>query len=473
MMDMNRKSHRLEESTRQQSVLLVSADEESIFRDDLKSNRQRRERSIALLQLLWQRRIYLLKLFGCGFLASLLIAFLIPSKFESTARLMPPDQTSGSGGLAMLAGLAGKGSDAVSGLSGMMGDVLGLKTSGDLFVGVLQSRTVQDDLISKFSLRKVYRVRDWDDARKILTTRTDVNVEKKSGIITIQVTDKKPERASEMGEEYIKELNWVMTQLNTSAAHRERVFLEDRLQQVKVDLETAERDFSQFASKNAALDVPAQGKAMVEATADLEGQLIAARTEEQGLKQIYTDGNIRVRSIQARIDELQKQLVKLGGGNTNGDVTAPGNDVAASLYPSIRQLPLLGVTYADLLRRSKIQEAIYETLTQQYELAKLQEAKELPSVKVLDPPNVPEKKIFPPRGLFAVLGGTIALVIGVGWMLLYSRWHRIDPQDPARIFARQVVNDVRTSFIRGSRNGSPSNEVPALSQSNENKTRDE
>ena len=137
---------------------------------------------------------------------------------------------------------------------------------------------MQNDLVAKFNLRSVYGERHLVDARKELTRRTDVSIDRKSGILTIQVTDHDPKRATAMAQEYVAQLNNVVTQLNTSSAHRERMFLEARLEQVKTDLESAEGDFSKFASKNAAIDIKEQGKAMVEAAAVLEGQLIAAQT---------------------------------------------------------------------------------------------------------------------------------------------------------------------------------------------------
>src|SRR6185312_14547545 len=121
------------------------------------------------------------------------------------------------------------------------------------------------------------------------------------------------------------------------------------------------------------------GKAMVDAAAALQGQLIAAQAQLSGLQQIYTDNNVRVRAAEAHVEELQKKLNELGGAGTQSDLESNN-----SLYPSIRKLPLLGVTYADLYRQTKIQETVYELLTQQYELAKMQEAKEIPTVKVLD-----------------------------------------------------------------------------------------
>ena len=181
-----------------------------------------------------------------------------------------------------------------------------------------------------------------------------------------------------MAEEYVSELNSVVSQLTTSSAHRKRMFLKGRLGQVKQDLEDAEKDFSQFASKNATIDIKEQGLEMVEGAASLEGQLIAAQSELEGLKQIYADNNVRVRSLKARISELQDRLRQIGGKQEiASDAT---NSDSTDLYPSIRKLPLLGVTYSDLYRRTRVEEAIFETLTQEYELAKVAEAKEIPTV---------------------------------------------------------------------------------------------
>lgn len=397
---------------------------------------QSRDRIIACITRLWDQRKMLAKFLGWGTVVGLLFAVLIPSRYASTTRLMPPDPPSGQG-MALLAGIAGKMGASLSALGG---DLLGMNTSADLFSGVLQSRTVQNDLISKFDLRKVYGERRWVDARKELARRTDISIDRKSGILTIQVADHDPKRATAMAQEYVSQLNSVVTQLNTSSANRERIFLEGRLGQVKAELESAESDFSKFSSKNAAIDIKEQGKAMLAAAAVLEGQLIAAQTELQGLRQIYTDQNIRVRATQARVDELRRQILKMSGKQEPDGSSPPKED---DLYPSLRRLPLLGVTYADLYRRMKVQETVFETLTQQYEIAKVQEAKEVPSVKVLDPAEIPERKVFPPRVLMTFLGSVLSLVIGVIWICAAHGWEKTDPQDPGKLLVLTMVRSVK------------------------------
>ncbi len=268
---------------------------------------------LAYLRLLWEHRRFLLRAGICAVVASTLLAFLIPASYESVTKLMPPEGQSGSGAglLAAMAGRAGGG----AGLSGIAGDLLGVRNSGALFVGILGSQTVEDRLIEQFNLRHVYRVSKMEDAREKLSQHTSLAEDRKSGIITIAVTDHDPQRAAVIARAYVTELDRLVAEVSTSSARRERIFLEERVHDVKGDLDAAARKFSDFASKNTAIDIPAQGKAMMEAAANLQGQLIAAQSELSGLQQMYTSNNVRVRSLEARVNELRRQLDKLGGSD--------------------------------------------------------------------------------------------------------------------------------------------------------------
>ncbi len=400
------------------------------------------------LWLLWGHRRWMSRVAVYALLASTVIAFLIPARYRSTSQLMPPDSQSVSGLATAVAAMSG----SAGGLGGIAGELLGLKSTSDTFVGILTSRTVQDKLIQQFDLQKLYWDRRMEDARIDLAENTSISVDRKSQIISITVTDKSPQRAAAMTQAYVEELNRLVAELSTSSARRERIFLEGRLQAVSHDLEESEKDFSQFASKNTAIDIKEQGKAMVEAAATLEGQLIAAQSEYEGLKQIYTDNNVRVRSVKARIDELRHQLEKLGGKGESA--TSVSDQPGDSMYPSIRKLPLLGVQYADLYRRTKIQEAVLETLTKEYELAKVQEAKEIPTVKVLDVANIPDKKSFPPRLLIIFLGTALAFAGAVTWVFGNTIWHDTDSRDPRKVFAQEVFSAVSARVRQFSRNGS-------------------
>lgn len=406
------------------------------------------------LRLLWNHRRLFLRACAAGALASTLVAFFIPRSYTSTTQLMPPD-TQSTSGLAMMAALTAK---AGGGLGSMAGDLLGLKSSGALFIGVLRSQTAQERLIQRFDLRKVYGKKLISDARIKLDENTAISEDRKSGIISISVTDHNAQRAAALANGYVNELNSLVAELSTSAAHRERVFLEERLKVAKQDLDNAANQLAQFSSKNNTLDIQTEGKAMLEAAGAITGQMIAAQSELEGLRQIYTDNNPRVRALNARVAELRKQLNKLGGTAADSAnveaASAEGSKASNGMpYPTIRSLPLLGAKYGDYYRRAKIQETVFELLTEQYELAKVEEAKETPSVKVLDTALVPERKSFPPRLLIIFLGTFLVFSVSVVWVLGSNQWNETDPNDPRKILAQEVFATVKARAHWLSRNG--------------------
>jgi uncharacterized protein involved in exopolysaccharide biosynthesis len=402
--------------------------------------------NIARLRLLWLARKFLFRSAALGFGSALVVAFLLPKRYQSTTQIMPPDTRSVS---AMAAALARSGGDigGPGGLGSMALDLLGGNDSGSTFISILHSRTLQDRIIDLFGLMRVYGCRYRKDARTKLAERTTVGQDRKSGVIAVMVWDRDPHRAAALAQGYVDELNQLSAELNTSAAHRERVFIEQRLKAVKADLDEASKRFSEFSSKNTAIDIKAQGQAMVEAAATLQGRLIAAESQLHGLEQIYSDANVRVRSARAQVEELRRQLNKMGGTDESLQ-SRNGSSGSKDLYPSIRQLPLLGVQYADLYRNVKIQETVYELLTQQYELAKIEEAREIPSVKVLDKADVPEKKSFPPRLLISFSGIFVALIIACCWVLAKDAWGELEASHPAKVFIIEVYTTLKSDGQR-------------------------
>jgi capsule polysaccharide export protein KpsE/RkpR len=308
---------------------------------------------------------------------------------------------------------------------------------------MLDGATIQDDLINKFDLRKVYHDRYWEDARKDLSKHTDVKEERKSGVISITVTDHDARRAQQMAQAYLDALNGLVAQVSTSSARRERQFLEGRLKTVKENLDQASAQFSEFASKNGTFDVPEQTKAMVSSEANLEGQLVAAQSELEGLRQIYKDNNIRVRTLDARIASLKKQIETMSGNKA--DLASDQSGIAGD-FPSIRKLPLVGVRWANLYRENKIQETVYELLTQEYELAKIQEAKEIPSVNVLDAPMLPEKKSFPPRTVIVAVGTMLAFIFAAFMVIGSASWKT--NQSAEKQLAGEIWEHITTSNSR-------------------------
>jgi uncharacterized protein involved in exopolysaccharide biosynthesis len=383
-----------------------------------------------LLEIATQRRTVLVRAVLLAVAVSTLAAFLIPKRYESTTRIMPPE---GPNPAALLAAVTGK---IPAGLGELAGGFLGVKNTGPLWMALLQSRTILDHQIDKADLMKAYWTKRRYRARKKLVDRTDLKEDRKSGVISITVSDPDPARAKALADGYVDELNQLLANVSTSSARRERLFIEQRLATAKKDLDAAELEFGRFAAKNSTLDLKEQSKAIVGAGAQLEGQIIAAQAELEGLQQTYTNENIRVRSVQARISSLRRELAKIGGTGQETEVNLkPGE-----LSPPVRQLPLLGIEWADLYRKSKIQETVFELLTQQYEIAKIEEAKEVPTIKVIDAADYPEKRAWPPRLLIIGLGGVVALIGVLGWFKAKADWDNLPNDHRMKTRASKVLD---------------------------------
>jgi len=403
---------------------------------------------IVRARLLWNRRRLLARVAVVSLAVGLAIAFSMPKKYKSTARIMPPDQQSS--GAMMLAALASHASGLGS-LGTLAGGLLGSHSSTALFVDLLHSGTVSGKLIDRFDLQHVYRKRYRIDTAKKLARATTIVDDKKSGVITIEVQDTSPVRARDLAQGYLDELNKLVTQTNTSAAHRERVFIEQRLGTVQKDLEDAQLQLSEFSSRNSTVDIKEQTRAMVDVGARIQGQLLVEQSGLQSLRQIYGDGNVRVRESQARIAALERELQNMTGSSAplppedaNGKNANPdGDEDKGELYPRLRQLPRLAVPYADLYRRVKVQETVFELLTQQDEMSRIEEAKDVPIVSVIDAPGIAEKKSFPPRLLLALLMTVVSLACTSVLLLLHSGWVAMDPADPAKMLGEDILSTLR------------------------------
>jgi capsule polysaccharide export protein KpsE/RkpR len=391
--------------------------------------------------LLWQHRRVLARVGAISMVVSLGIAFLIPKQYKSTASIMPPDQQ-GSGAM-MLAALLGHG--GLGSLGGLATGLLGGHSTTALYISLLESGTVRGHLIDRFDLQHVYHARYRITAAKRLAHHTKVTDDKKSGVITIEVEDTDPVRARDMAQAYLDELNKLLNLTSTSTARQERIFIEQRLQAVQNDLERAQLELSEFSSKNSTVDIKEQTRAMVDAGARVQGELLIEQSGLQSLRQIYGDGNVRVRQTEARIDALHRELTQMTGSSaplqqpSSGSTTSSEAEDKGELYPPLRQLPRLAVPYADLYRRVKVQETVYELLIQQYEMARIEEAKDTPVVSVIDTPGIPEKKSFPPRILFTLLLTFVSVLAAATLLLLRERWSNLAAEDPRKALAAEVA----------------------------------
>jgi capsule polysaccharide export protein KpsE/RkpR len=217
---------------------------------------------------------------------------------------------------------------------------------------------------------------------------------------------------------------------------------------VQAELQRAQLELSEFSSKNTTIDIREQTRATVEAGAKLQGQLIAAESELDSLRQIYGNENVRVRAASARIGILQRELQRANGQSA---AEPEGNDIDASHpYPALRQLPQLGVRWANLYRNVRIHETVFDLLSQQYETARIEEVKSIPTVSVIDVPGLPERKSGPHRTLIVLISTVLSAVVTAAFLLARRSWLGMGAEDARRVLANRIGTTFRNRLKRDS-----------------------
>lgn len=387
---------------------------------------------------LWRSRRKLGLAALVGMIIALSFTLLIPSQYESEARLMPPDQSALLGKSLIAASMSPAAAGSLL-ASAAGGGYFSGRTPGGIAIGILSSRTVLDAIVNRFNLRTVYHKKLQQDARKTLLKASTFTEDRKSGMMTITVIDGDPNRARDIVQAYVDQLSDLVSRLSTSSARREREFLDARLKVIKADLDKDSKALSEFSSRNATMDPARQGEATMSAAERLQAELIAAQSQLSALSAAYTTDNVRVRAARNRVDSLQRQLAKVTGGQ--GEIVGANSDTDAGRdLPSVREIPLLGLTYYRLYRQVQMEQAVYEVLTKQDEIAKVEEAEQIMPVKVLDEPQVPEKRESKHRAVFMLAGMFIALFLTSGRIVVREIWSSVDESHPAKAFVIELLH---------------------------------
>ena len=402
-----------------------------------------RQTVAASVRLLWMRSRIVAAFVITSAVVAVVVSLLLPPRYESTTRLLPAPRSAGN-----LSSLLRPEASALAGLAG-----IDANPSEGRFLALLHSRALADRIIDRFGLMKTYGARYRHEARTALAEHTTILEDRKTGVITISVSDRDPQRAAAIAGAYPNELDMLNSELNTSGAHMERVFLESRVNELGSELHDAADRLSQFSTKYSLLDAQEQPKSTVDAALKLQGELIAAQAELKGLQAIYTPYSQKVRAAQARVSELGRQLGEIKGAKAVPDAPQDG------ALPSIRSLPALGVTYEELFQRAKLLKAVQLALTQQLELAKTEEIKQLPAFRVMDPAEVPEQRAFPRRTSIVAVSTMAGFFLGIAFVLGFESWKGVSPEDPIK----ELVSDIRQGLQRATnyprRNGHSSNHI--------------
>lgn len=322
---------------------------------------------------------------------SLVVTLLLPNIYTGTTKILPPQQTqSTSAVLAQLGTLAGLAGGAVS---------AGLKNPNDLYVGMLKSRTVADNLIRRFDLNKVYDKKYPSQTRKKLANETSI-VAGKDGIITVEVDDEDAKRAADLANAYVDELFKLTTVLAVTEASQRRLFFERQLDLARVNLVKAETEARKALEQGGLTAVDAQGRTAVETAARLRAQITVKEVQIGAMRTFAAEDNPELKRAQQEIEVMKRELAKSEGAAPSKAVRSPAGERS-------------GIDNLGLLRDVKYYETMYGLLAQQYETAKIDEAKDSAVIQVMDKAIEPDRRSRPKRTLIVVLSALVAGLLSV------------------------------------------------------------
>lgn len=353
-----------------------------------------------LIALAKHRKIVL----GVPFAAAVLaagISLLMPNIYTSTARILPPHLHQSA-----TAAILGQ----LTGLATTIGDLPGIKNPSDLYVGMLKSQTVADRVIDLFKLQELYEKDTLVETRRALSEVTSISAGK-DGIITIEVEDKDPKQAAGMANAYVRELERLNESLALTDASQRRLFFEKQLKQAKDALAAAEIELKKTQEKTGLIKLDDQGKAIIEAVAQLRAQVAAKEVQIGAMKSFATERNPDLVRVQQELAGLREQLRKLERDKLSGD-----GDI---LVPTGR-VPEAGLEYIRGLRDVKYYETLFELVAKHYEIARLDEAKDASLIQVLDRALPPDKKSKPKRALIVIATGLVTAMVAAFWAYLHD-----------------------------------------------------
>ncbi len=363
---------------------------------------------VELFRLLYRRRIQVLRVCGTTAVVATIAVFLWPVSYTAEAVILTPQQTQSSlssflGPLAGLTPAAG-----MSGLGLLSG--LGLRNPAELYIGVLESRTVADALITKFKLKDVYSVADYTRARKKLARNTRIESGKDS-LIHIKVDDHNAARAAKLANAYVDELAGSNSRLALTEAGQRRLFYEAQLKKEKEELADAEIGLRNTQQATGLVAPGGQAEALLRVGAQLHAEILSRQTQLAAMKTFAADDNPRLQIVKRELSVLQAQLNELEQGDYK----------AGTLELPTGQLPEATLKYLRAVRELKYHETLFEVLSRQYEAARLDEAKSGAPIQVVDHAVTPERKSWPPRTLLVLAAVIAAFLICAFWMLLQER----------------------------------------------------
>jgi uncharacterized protein involved in exopolysaccharide biosynthesis len=364
---------------------------------------------MTLLVLIVKSRRFIAKVTLGVALVAAIISVLLPFRYTASTSILPPQQGS-SAGAALMAQLGHLGS--VASLAGGLGV---LKNPNDLQVALLKSRTIEDAMVDRFGLLQLYHKKFQSDARKKLESYVDIDNGSKDGLIRISVTDSSAQRAADMANAYVEEFKKFSATLAVTEASQRRLFFEQQLVKAKDNLAKAEEELKATEQKTGLIQLDAQARATIQLIADLRAQVAAKEAQINAMRSYATGENAEMKMAEQELAGLRAQEEKMGAaseGTTNALI--PKGNMQESEIQYVRKI-----------RDVKYYETIFDLLARQYEVAKVDEARQGSIVQTVDRAIVPDKRSFPLRSLIVLGAAIFGLIVGIFWVLATEELRRL------------------------------------------------
>jgi tyrosine-protein kinase Etk/Wzc len=361
----------------------------------------KREEEISLIDLLTVlafRKSIILRITGILAVAAIVISLLLPKTYTASVTLLPPQQNSSMG--SALSAQRGN----LGGVASLAGGSLGLKNPNDMFVGMLKSRTVEDAMVQHFGLMQEYRTQYLSDARKKFENHVTVDGSGKDGLIHISVEDRSPNRAAELANGYVDQFRKLSEHLAITEASQRRLFFEQQLELAKNNLADAEEALKRTEQTTGLIQLDSQTRVLIASAASLRAEIAAKEVQIQAMQTYATDENAQYLEARKELDGLRAQLAKLGGSEAGQD---------ENLIVPKGKVPEAGLQYIRKLRDVKYYETIFDILARQFEMAKLDEAKQGALIQVVDLAIPPDKRSSPKRTLIVLGAIVVGLFVGI------------------------------------------------------------
>jgi uncharacterized protein involved in exopolysaccharide biosynthesis len=370
-------------------------------------------RSVDIVGLL-SRRWRVLALFSVlGVAVAAAYAFLAPAWYTATLTAVPSQRSQE----VAIMSLASKLPGAFDTFS----------TDVQRIQGVLASTSVADEVIDKFNLRERYGQPYRERAREALSAHCGTTVDRKSASVSLTCEDTLPEQAMAMAEYFGEVGNRVFGRVTTSSAREERRFLETQMVKARHDVDESSRKLREFQETHKIIDLPEQTKAMISAMASIKGSLISKQIELSYLSSFSARTAANVVQLEEQIGVMEAKLKQLEvapqRAMASGSASSQGSG-SASFFPEAMTVPELRFELEQLLREQKLQETVFLLMTQRYEIAKINEARDTSTFQILDHPTLPTYRSRPKRLSISIYGGVLGLALACAWILGPEWWRR-------------------------------------------------